>query len=110
MISWSCRHVTHHAEEILNTVLVQYEAFLPRKTVVHYREVLVKEKIKAFRINESVLEAFRIILIETGNRVAFLLLCSFVVVCWCIVVLSSSSLSVYKRFMLTAIPRIIQTR
>jgi len=29
---------------------------------VHYREVLVKEKIKAFRINESVLEAFRIIL------------------------------------------------
>jgi len=31
---------------------------------VHYREVLVKEKIKAFRINESVLEAFRIILAE----------------------------------------------
>jgi hypothetical protein len=30
---------------------------------VHYREVLVKEKIKAFRINESVLEAFRIILL-----------------------------------------------
>jgi len=30
---------------------------------VHYREVLVKEKIKAFRINESVLEAFRIILV-----------------------------------------------
>ena len=44
------------------TRTVQYEAFLPRKTVVHYREVLVKEKIKAFRINESVLEAFRIIL------------------------------------------------
>jgi len=32
---------------------------------VHYREVLVKEKIKAFRINESVLEAFRIILHDT---------------------------------------------
>jgi len=63
MISWSCRHVT--SCWILNTVLVQYEAFLPRKTVVHYREVLVKEKIKAFRINESVLEAFRIILHDT---------------------------------------------
>jgi hypothetical protein len=42
---------------------------LPRKTVVHYREVLVKEKIKAFRINESVLEAFRIILLfESRNK------------------------------------------
>jgi len=61
MISWSCRHVTS-CWKYWSTVLVQYEAFLPRKTVVHYREVLVKEKIKAFRINESVLEAFRIIL------------------------------------------------
>jgi len=60
MVMSSC----HTSCWILNTVLVQYEAFLPRKTVVHYREVLVKEKIKAFRINESVLEAFRIILAE----------------------------------------------
>ena len=36
-----------------------HEGFLPQKNIVHYREVLVKEIIKAFRINESVLEAFR---------------------------------------------------
>ena len=41
---------------------------IPRKTVVHYREVLVKEKIKAFRINESVLEAFRIILSQLSRN------------------------------------------
>ena len=59
--------MSHHAEYWILVLYsyrtVQYEAFLPRKTVVHYREVLVKEKIKAFRINESVLEAFRIILV-----------------------------------------------
>jgi len=44
---------------------------------VHYREVLVKEKIKTFRINESVLEAFRIILCMHATRRASKLLVQY---------------------------------